>query len=1009
MKKSLAPSILLTGFILTAATVFFAPVFTLQDFRAFYKKKKYSKEIKAAFSKARYQYEFNLLKDPGTGSIPRNIRPEEYRLARTIANRHRDAGSGVQGLDNLNTYIAAGPDSIGGRTRTVAYDRRFNNTTNRVILSGSVSGGIFRSSDAGANWSRVSPENDIHNLSSLVQDPRESAMDTWYAGGGEPVGNSTSEDGAPYHSRGILKSTDNGQSWQRLNSGFTDTDGSSYGEGSLEAFDHPFDYIHKIVVNPTNGHIYVAGHRRLLRSTNGGNSWNVVFSGNSAAGSSTGQMDIAVSPSGKLYLAVNGGFRDHARRGIWTSTTGNTGSWTRIAGGRSSSDSVDGWRGNSYTALATIPDTSFKAKRILIALAPSNENILYTIYENGLSHDSPDNQPEADCFKLEINGGNRVWSNLSANMPDFPGQMSGVDPLALQEGYNLMIAIKPDDPNVVFVGGTNLFRSTDGFSSKQNTAWIGGYNQDFASGLKIYPSSHPDFHVLAFMPNNNNINPNYRRAIVGNDGGLQTTANIMATASSYAVQWNMVKNYQTLQYYHVGIGPEERRFQFIGGAQDNGTQIRLNENNSHERILSGDGGAAAIGNFTSGQNFAVYGSTQLGSIYRLKPNNFTEITPNSGLTKFPGLEEAYGDFITYFNMDADNPEDIYYANFNRLFRTKNASTMTRSDWVELTGVRSRTNPQNSASATNVSIRALALSRGAYSSSSVLYIGTSSGKLLRLNDPRNTAPNSAPADITPPELQNFLDLGRGVNINDIAVNPNNDEEIMVVVSNYSVTMPNNSVRNDFNIWWTNNAKSASPVWRKVEGNLTLPSVRSCQIVVKKEGANSVIEYYAGTSVGLYSTKNIATAIQGGSPINWEREGGNVLNYSVITSLDYRPKDNVLLVGTHGNGMYYADIGSPDYRPNQPTGLPDPVRNDKNFIERTYPTIVRGTLSYQIGNMFTIRQLHIKVQNLAGQTILSKQVGYANGSLDLSGLSKGAYILTITSADYSQQYVRKFLKE
>jgi hypothetical protein len=35
----------------------------------------------------------------------------------------------------------------------------------------------------------------------------------------------------------------------------------------------------------------------------------------------------------------------------------------------------------------------------------------------------------------------------------------------------------------------------------------------------------------------------------------------------------------------------------------------------------------------------------------------------------------------------------------------------------------------------------------------------------------------------------------------------------------------------------------------------------------------------------------------------REGADVY-YAVVTSLAYRPSDNVLLVGTHGNGIFYT---------------------------------------------------------------------------------------------------------
>lgn len=238
------------------------------------------------------------------------------------------------------------------------------------------------------------------------------------------------------------------------------------------------------------------------------------------------------------------------------------------------------------------------------------------------------------------------------------------------------------------------------------------------------------------------------------------------------------------------------------------------------------------------------------------------------------------------------------------------------------------------------------------------------------------------------------------IADIAVNPNNDEEILVVVSNYNTT----------NIYWTNNAKSASPTWKVAEGNLTTPSIRSCMIVVKKNATNaSVTEYYVGTSIGLYSAVNIGTGLQNNTQPTWVREGGNVLNYSVISSMDYRPQDNVLLIGTHGNGMYFADIGSPDFRPNQNTGVDDPIRNDKNFINRAYPTLVKDRMDYQVGNMFSVKQVAIGITSVNGQLVFRKDAKYESGFIDTRRLSKGLYILTITSKDNKQQFVQKFVKD
>src|SRR5690606_4332550 len=239
-----------------------------------------------------------------------------------------------------------------------------------------------------------------------------------------------------------------------------------------------------------------------------------------------------------------------------------------------------------------------------------------------------------------------------------------------------------------------------------------------------------------------------------------------------------------------------------------------------------------------------------------------------------------------------------------------ASTVSAGGWTELTGVSSTIDAANG---TDIGIRAMAFSRGPYATSHVLYLGTTNGRIYRINDPRNATASAVPINITP--------AGVNGNVQDIAVNPNNDDEIIAVVSNYGV----------ISVWWTGNAKSAIPTWKNAEGNLTLPSFRSCMIVVKKDASNNpVTEYYVGTSVGLYSTANLGSVLTANQSPVWVREGANILNYAVVQSLAYRPADNVLLVGTHGNGMYYANIGNPNFTPNLNTGINDPVLNDRNFI-------------------------------------------------------------------------------
>lgn len=947
---------------------------TEERLRSYERERKKKKQRKAAFSEQRVRYEFEMLKDPATGKIPAGIFEKEKAFAKTLPVKGSilDPAARVGDISAINNYLPAGPNNIGGRTRALAYDLRHNGTSNQVIIAGSVSGGIMRSANGGSTWVRVSPEEDIHSFTVLAQDPRAGFQDTWYAAGGEaasgqPASNTTTEIGATYLGYGLWKSTDNGLTWTKLGlTNVTEINGTPVPAGTLETFDHPFDYVHKIAINPVTGDLYVAGHRRLLRSTNGGSSFQTVFGSSVAANAGNGQMDVVINNTGRILLAVNGGNPDVALKGVWLSNTGNANSFVRIAGGTTSGvDSITNWRANDYSS---------SSKRILLALAPSNQNAGYVFYENGLSNEIA---PEADLFRFDISGNAITWSNRSANVPDFPNEnLEGSDPLEVQNGYDMVIAVKPNDPNTVFIGGSNLYRSTDGFSSSTNTAWINGYNTSFT--YQYYPNGHPDQHSITFNPSNSN------EVIVGDDGGIRSTSNIMAPT----VTWSALPNYQTLQYYYVAIDPQNGRNNFAGGAQDNGTLLRdkarvmgtpLLDSNNHVRLIGGDGGAVGLAQ-PSGDQF-LYGSSQLGEIRRIRlTSSFssTDIKPDNLTTNPQG---GFGEFVTNFRLNPDNTEDLFYINFNRLFRTTAASTVTSLTWTELLGVRQSVNPSNPASGQNISIRALAFTRGSYSSTHALFLGTTDGRIFRLDDPRNVAASASPVNITPAGLTG--------NVQDIAVNPTNDNEVLAVVSNYNVV----------SIWWTNNAKSATPVWRNAEGNLTLPSIRSCQIVINTSGENPVTEYYVGTSVGLYSTTSLSTILPGGNPV-WQREGGKTLGFAVVQSMAHRPSDNALLLGTHGNGMYYTFIGKLVSGPGPGTEV---------FIESIAPTLARGTVNYTIGNLTTVQKIIVRVFNMQGQLLYREERSYDNASLNFSRYPAGMYIVSIMSDDGNYKFTERIIKQ
>ncbi|HMP88105.1 MAG TPA: T9SS type A sorting domain-containing protein, partial [Lacibacter sp.] len=476
--------------------------------------------------------------------------------------------------------------------------------------------------------------------------------------------------------------------------------------------------------------------------------------------------------------------------------------------------------------------------------------------------------------------------------------------------------------------------------------------------------SHVDFHAYAFDP----TNPN--RLVVANDGGLQVTDNITATSVAWSTRNGQ---FQTVQYYHVAIDPTPGSLAFAGGAQDNSTTYRdargllavvRPDPNDHYVLIGGDGGACGLSPSTSTQQF-LYGSAQEGDIYRL---NLNRTSPSLTYIKPSGSSD--GEFITYFHLDQDNTETLYFAAFNEVWRTNNASTVTQfSGWQRMTGIESTLTG---------SIFALATSRGTYAGSgSYLFIGTTDGKVYRLADPRNAAPGTLPANISPVTGMTNQSLVRH-----IAVNPRNPDTVMVVVSNYNVQ----------SAFWTGNATSPTPTWQLVQGNLNTPSFRSCAIIPRSTN----VEYYVGTSIGLFST----TAINGPSTL-WTLEGPPVMQGALINDLALRASDNTLLVGTHGNGMFYTTVPFT-------TPVSNLIVNDRSFIQSVYPTVAQGSIRYQPGTATGIRSVNIRVFGMSGQTVLQKTSSYSAGELNISQLPAGNYVLEIISDNRQYKHLQKFVK-
>jgi len=775
---------------------------------------------------ARLDYELRRLRDPKTGRIPEDVRKKELEFAERMPERISKSSS--------DSWQPRGPANVGGRSRALAID--LSDGSHQTLLAGGVSGGMWRTTDGGTSWTRTFAPDQRPNVTALDQDPRSGRRDVWYAGTGEYRGNSASGGDAFYRGDGIYRSVDGGQSWTLLSS--TTSDETS--------FDNPFDYTWAVEVDPTaptdgsvgtDSEVYAATYGRIYRTTDGGDSWSVVLE-SSTGGSFSRYTDVEVTSNGVIYAALSS---DGDRSGLFVSTTGASGSWTEIT--------PSGW------------PSSFD--RTVLAVNPSNEDQVWAVAKT--SGSGPNGHQ-----LWRYNRGNGTWTEYTDYLPN-RGGTSGT--FNSQFNYDLIVAVHPDNGDVVFVGGRNLWRLDVSASASDANTWIGGYNSGNNSFGFYNPSGsdphHPDQHALAFEPGNGDV------MWVGSDGGIHRTDDNRAggTGSSGdgSVLWTDLNNgYFTTQFYTVcqfrqpDNQTEQRRI--AGGMQDNGTWNTASTNASDPwtRLFGADGGYCSLVNNARDNGTSRYVSIQGGDVYQL---NYDASGNFEGYTQASPTSASGQLFINPFAVDPSDADVMYYPAGGNLWRNSDLESSPSSGWTEMT----------SAEVSGETITALGVS--AANNPNVLYYGTSQGTVRRLDNANTISSTTPPTDVTGGGFP------RSGYVSSIAVHPSNSNRVMVVFSNYNVT----------SLFYSTDGGAS---WTAVEGNLGAdegfsPSARSAAIL-PRSGTNT---YYVGTSVGVYSTGSLD-----GSNTTWMQEGASEIGDVVVDQVQARASAARVIAGTHANGTY-----------------------------------------------------------------------------------------------------------
>ena len=202
--------------------------------------------------------------------------------------------------------------------------------------------GVYKSADAGKTWTHLQNLRDAQQITAILVDPKDPNR-VFVATEGHPYG--------PNAERGVFRSTDGGQSFQKV----------LYKDENTGAADLAFDptnpqTIYAVLwaarVAPwevrSGGSIYIAGSG-LFKSTDGGSTWRPLTKGLPAAAEELGRMGIAVAPSqpNRIYASVEA---KRGLAGIYRSEDAGE-SWKQV-----NSDGRIGGRGPGAMGIAVAPD-----------------------------------------------------------------------------------------------------------------------------------------------------------------------------------------------------------------------------------------------------------------------------------------------------------------------------------------------------------------------------------------------------------------------------------------------------------------------------------------------------------------------------------------------------------------------------------------------------------------------------------------------------------------------------
>jgi len=340
---------------------------------------------------------------------------------------------------------------------------------------------------------------------------------------------------------------------------------------------------------------------------------------------------------------------------------------------------------------------------------------------------------------------------------------------------------------------------------------------------------------------------NTNEVLFSNDGGIFLSTN---AGNSGATPSFSAKNsgYNVTQYYACAARNAVNSHYFLAGAQDNGShKFTSPQVGSVSEVTGGDGAFCHIDQDDPTYQMTAY---TYNVIYRSL----------DGGNSFPNIvnEDGVGHFI--------NPSD-YDDTRNILYSAAGNNTIKRVS--NITGTVTNNNLTVSVGTAKIS----ALKVSPYND--VVFLGIENGRIYKYSNASTGSPTLTRIDTFTSNAGwvSSIDVGAG------------DDTVLITFSNYGVT----------SVWETTNG---GVTWRNKEGNLPDMPVRWA--LYNPNNRNQVV---AATEVGVWSTDNFGT---GTNTVPTWGVSSTGLAYTRCDMLQYRSTDKMLVVATHGRGLFTSDI-------------------------------------------------------------------------------------------------------